>query len=92
MGRSWPHFLFHFVRFQITIQLYLKSVDVLLVIRTQDQSMVGACVFLKKWPFPADFFIFVFSIQLTVNVQNKFLAMTGFEPHAYGIGSNHSTN
>ena len=44
-------------------------------------------------PFPASFFfIFVFSIQLAVNVQYKFLPMTGFEPWTSGIRSNLSTN
>ena len=38
------------------------------------------------------FFIFVFSIQLTVNVQCKCLLMTGFELRTFGIGSNRSTN
>ena len=38
------------------------------------------------------FFIFVFSILLTVNVQYKFLPMTGFEPLTSRIGSNLSTN
>ena len=50
-------------------------------------------VFLKKWAIPGlFFFIFVFSIQLTVNVQYKFLLMTGFKPQTSGIGSNRSTN
>ena len=31
-------------------------------------------------------------MQLTVNVQLKFLLMTEFEPRTSGIGSNHSTN
>ena len=50
--------------------------------------------FLKKLPFLASFsFIFVFSIQLTVNnVQYKCLPMTGFEPRTSGIGSDRSTN
>ena len=35
------------------------------------------CNFFKKWAIPGLFFFnFVFSIQLTVNVQNKFLPMT----------------
>ena len=38
------------------------------------------------------FLIVVFSIQLTVNVQNKILPMTYLEPRTSGIGSNHSTN
>ena len=37
-------------------------------------------------------FIFVFSIQLTVNIQYIFLPMTGFERQTSGIGSDHSTN
>ena len=37
-------------------------------------------------------FIFVFSVQLTVNVQYKFWPMTGFELRTSGIASNHSTN
>ena len=48
---------------------------------------------LKKWAIPGlFFFIFVFSIQLTVNVRYKFLPMTGFEPRTSGIGSDCSTN
>ena len=43
----------------------------------------------KKW---AIFVIFVFSIQLTVNVQHNFLPMTGFEPQTSGVGSDRSTN
>ena len=46
-------------------------------------------LFFKKGLF---FFIFVFSIQLTENVQYKFLPVTGFEPLTSGIGSNRSTN
>ena len=39
------------------------------------------------------FFIFVFSVQLTVNIdQYKFLPMTGFKPQTSGIGSDRSTN
>ena len=38
------------------------------------------------------FFILIFSIQLTANVQYKFLPMTWFEPQTSGIGSNRSTN
>ena len=48
---------------------------------------------LYKWAIPGLFlFIFVFSIQLTVNIQFNFLPMTGSEPQTYGIGSNRSTN
>ena len=44
-------------------------------------------------PFPAFFLsIFVFSLQLTVNVQYRFLPMTGFEPRTSIIGSNRSNN
>ena len=35
---------------------------------------------------------FVFSMQLTVNVQYKFLPMTGFELRTSGIGRDRSTN
>ena len=36
--------------------------------------------FFKKWAIPGLFFcIFVFSMQLTVNVQYKILPMTGFD-------------
>ena len=46
-----------------------------------------------KWAIPGlFFFILVFSIQLTINVQYKFLPMTGFEMHTSGIGSDRSTN
>ena len=38
------------------------------------------------------FFIFIFSKQLTVNVQFNFLLMTGFELRTTGTGSNRSTN
>ena len=37
------------------------------------------------------FFIFVFSIQLTVHTQYKVLPMTGFELQTSGIGSDRST-
>ena len=36
--------------------------------------------FFKKMAILGLFFIFIFSIQLTVNVQYKFLPVTGFEP------------
>ena len=53
----------------------------------------GKYLFSKNGPFPASFSLFSsFSIQLTVNVQYKFLLMTGFEPQISGIGSKHSTN
>ena len=46
-----------------------------------------------KWANPGHFFfIFVFSIQLTVSVQCKFLPMTGFDLQTYGVGSARSTN
>ena len=49
--------------------------------------------FLKNGPFPSSFFfIFIFSIQLTANVQYKCLPMSGFELRTSGIRSNHSTN
>ena len=49
--------------------------------------------FLKNGPFPASFFIFDFSIQFSsVNVQYKFLPMTGFKPRTSGIESGHSTD
>ena len=37
-------------------------------------------------------FIFVFSIQLTLNIMCKFLLMTEVEPRTSGIGSNRFTN
>ena len=49
-------------------------------------------LFLFKWTISGLFCLFVFSIQLTVNVQYNFLSMTGFELRTSGIGSNHSTN
>ena len=49
--------------------------------------------FFKKWAIPGLFFlIFLFSIQLTVNVKFKLLLMNGFEPRTSGIGSDRSTN
>ena len=50
-----------------------------------------------KWAIPGlFFFIFVFSIQLTVgkqlNVRYKSLPMTGFELRTSGVGSDRSTN
>ena len=46
-----------------------------------------------KWAIPGlFFFIFVFSIKLTVNVQYYFLSMTGFKPWSSGVGIKHSTN
>ena len=38
------------------------------------------------------FYISVFSIQLIVNFQYNFLAMTGFEQQTFGSGSDRSTN
>ena len=47
--------------------------------------------FFKKWVILGlFFFIFVFSTQLTVNVQYNFLPMTGFEPQTSGFGSDRS--
>ena len=44
----------------------------------------------SKWAIPdVFFFIFVFSIQLTVYVQFKFLPMTGFELWTYQLSHNH---
>ena len=44
-------------------------------------------------PFPAFFLsIFVFSLQLTVNVQYRFLPMTGFKPRTSIIGSDRPNN
>ena len=49
--------------------------------------------FFKNGLISASFSLFfVFSIQLTVNVQYKFLPMAGFEPLTSGVGSNRSTN
>ena len=49
--------------------------------------------FFKKWAIPGlFFFIFVFSIQLRINIQYKILPMTGFEPWTSWIGSDPSTN
>ena len=42
--------------------------------------------------WPLFFFIFIFSIQLTVNIHYKFLPMTGFELRTSRIGSDRSTN
>ena len=54
---------------------------------------IYALPFFKKWAIPGlFFFIFVFSIQLTVNVQYKLLPMTRFKPQTSGIGSDISTN
>ena len=50
--------------------------------------------FFFNWAIPGlFFFIFVFSVQLTVNIdQYKLLPMTGFETRTSGIRSDHSTN
>ena len=52
-------------------------------------------ILFKNGPFPATFFfIFIFSIQLTVNKCSiyKFLPMTGFKLQNSGFGSTHSIN
>ena len=47
----------------------------------------------KKWAIPdLVFFIFVFLVQLTVNVQYNFLPMTGFKLRISGIGNDRFTN
>ena len=48
---------------------------------------IYATVFFRNGPLPAPFFfsVFVFSIQLTVNVQYKFLMMSVFEPRTSGL-------
>ena len=58
------------------------------------QLLITWALFYKKnGPIPASFFLFfVFSIQLTVNVQYKILPMTGFEPRISGIESDRSIN
>ena len=59
---------------------------------TQSKLKIKEHYFLK-WAIPSLFFyIFVFSIQLTVYVQYNFLLMTGFEPRTSGIRSDRSTN
>ena len=42
-------------------------------------------LFLFKWTISGLFCLFVFSIQLTVNVQYNFLSMTGFELRTSGL-------
>ena len=50
-------------------------------------------VVLKKWAIHIlFFFIFIFSLQLTVNIQYKILMMTGFEQQISGIRRDSSTN
>ena len=46
--------------------------------------------FYKNGPIPTTFSLF--SLQLTENIQYKFLPMTGFEPRTSGVGSDRSTN
>ena len=49
--------------------------------------------FFKNGPFSASFSLFfVFSMQLAVNVQYKFLPMSGFKLWTSGIKSDRSTN
>ena len=49
-------------------------------------------IFLNR-PYSASFTLYSsYKIQLTVNVQYKFLAMTGFELQTSEIGSNCSNN
>ena len=46
-----------------------------------------------KWGIPGLFlFIFIFSIQLTIEIQYNLFLMTGFEPLPSGVRSNRSTN
>ena len=56
-----------------------------------DPLVATKILFKKNYgPSPASFFfIFVFSIQLSVNGQYKMLLMTGFELRTSGIGSEH---
>ena len=53
-------------------------------------ARVQGLLFLKRWAIPGLlFFILVFSI---VQLADKILQMTGFEPRISGVGSDRSTN
>ena len=55
-------------------------------------NYISPSFFKKIRPLPASFFfIFVVSIQLTVNIQYNFLPMTGFELQTSEIGNNWAT-
>ena len=56
------------------------------------KNVVAIKYVFQRWAIPGLFFIFIFSIQLTVNVQYKFLPMTGFKLRTSDIGSYPSTN
>ena len=56
------------------------------------KELMKQASYFKNGPFWPFFFIFVFSIQLTVNVHFNFLPMAGFELWTSGIGSNRSTD
>ena len=48
--------------------------------------------FFKDGPFLASFSLFCSSLYLIVQLVDKILPMTGFEPPTSGVGSDHSTN
>ena len=79
----------------------IKSLKILLFVNFDSNWKINVLLFHSirytlahnKVSITASFFLyFRFSIQLTINVQNKILPMTGFVPRTSGIGSDRSTN
>ena len=93
LGNSSPHILLSIAASYGHRQLWLLDLPRHIGRCLLNIAVVIFLIFFKKWAIPGlFFFIFVFSIQLTVNVEYKFLPMTGFEPQTSGIGSDRSTN
>ena len=96
-SKVWLFWIQGFQYIQITKYFIVWSNSIQLSWRQADSNpspyLWWVFFFLKKWAIPGlSFFIFVFSIQLTVNVQYQFLPMSGFERQTSGIESDSSTN
>ena len=86
---SFTLYIYHFLFLSLNLFLQFQPLALTLgSLNTILSHILAFLLVLKKCDIPGlFFFIFAFSIQLTVNVQYKFLPMAGFEPRTSGIGS-----
>ena len=85
----------YWFRLQASICVHFKVGDILMYLELVIKHICSRhlWMFCKIWANPGLFyFIFIFSIQLAVNIQYIFLPMIGFKLRTFGVGSDHSTN